>query len=419
MDADSPPASRPDRSRTTPTGLSRRRFLQGVAALGAAGVGTSLASTVSWAAKPRARLENIVVCMQENRSFDHYFGTAPWIGSYGIPVGWSQPDGAGGTVQPHHLLTPSTADIAHSWSAMHREWNAGRMDGFYTTDGDTAMGYYNAADLNFYYSLFDRSTLCANYFSSLMGPTYPNRFYHAAGTSGGVTTNGIYGYGVLDYPMILDLLEARGITWAVYDLGQDNVPAGLSDNVFVFFPRFMNDPRAKRTIEDYLNDAQAGTLPQVSFVIPSYALGQDEHPPSPITYGMSLQQQLIQALMGGPQWPRSAYILTYDEPGGFFDHVPPQQLDAFGLGFRVPTWVISPFAKPHHLEPKLYEHASILKLIETVFGLPTLASVNHRFDSATPGGGNYEAAGAAASGPPARPRDGIKAIGNMLECFNL
>jgi phospholipase C len=134
---------------------------------------------------------------------------------------------------------------------------------------------------------------------------------------------------------------------------------------------------------------------------------------------MSLQQQLIQALMGGPQWPRSAYILTYDEPGGFFDHVPPQQLDAFGLGFRVPTWVISPFAKPHHLEPKLYEHASILKLIETVFGLPTLASVNHRFDSATPGGGNYEAAGAASSGPPARPRDGIKAVGNMLECFNL
>jgi phospholipase C len=303
---------------------------------------------------------------------------------------------------------------------MHREWNGGKMDGFYTTDGDTAMGYYNGDDLAFYYSLFDRSTLCVNYFSSLMGPTYPNRFYHVAGTSGGVTTNGVYGYGVLDYPMILDLLEARGISWAVYDLGQDNVPAGLSDNVFVFFKRFMNDPRAMRTIEDYLGDAQAGTLPQVSFVIPSYALGQDEHPPSPITYGMSLQQELIGALMDSPQWPRSAYILTYDEPGGFFEHVPPKQLDAYGLGFRVPTWVISPFAKPRHLEPKLYEHASILKLLEKLFALPTLASVNHQFDTATPVGGDYEAAAAgAASGPAARPRDGLKAVGNMLECFNL
>ncbi|MEA2630799.1 MAG: hypothetical protein QOE66_1018 [Chloroflexota bacterium] len=405
-------------TRVTTTGISRRRLLQGAAALAAGSAGASLASTlVSAAARPRATLGNIVVCMQENRSFDHYYGTAPWVGSYGIPAGYAQPDGTGGTVVPTHFLTPSTPDIDHSWTGMHSEWNVGRMDGFYTTNGQFAMGYYTAADLPFYYDLFDRSTLCVNYFSSVMGMTYPNRFYHAAGTSAGITTNNIYGYGVLDYPMILDLLEAAGVSWAVYDLGQDSVPAGLSDNVFVFFKRFANDPRAMRTLEDYLGDAQAGRLPQVSFIIPSFTLGQDEHPPAPIQNGMQLQETLIGALMGSPQWPRSAYILTYDEAGGFFDHVAPQQLDAFGLGFRGPTWVVSPFAKPRHLEPKLYEHGSILKLIETVFGLPTLASVNHRFDRATPGGSNYEAARGAASGPPAPPRDGQKAIGNLMECF--
>jgi phospholipase C len=134
--------------------------------------------------------------------------------------------------------------------------------------------------------------------------------------------------------------------------------------------------------------------------------------------GMGIQQELITALRASSAWASSVYIHTYDEGGGFFDHVPPPKVDAFGLGIRVPTWVISPFARPRHLEPALYEHVSILKFIEAVFGLPTLASVNHMFDSSTPGGANYEAAGGKASGPPAPPRDGIAAIGNLMECFS-
>ena len=405
-----------DRSRIT-----RRRFLQGAAALGAAGLGASLPGSRASAAPRRrkASLEHIVVCSQENRSFDHYYGYAPWVGGYGIPAGYSQPDGQGGSVQPSHFLTSSTPDIGHSWSAMHREWNGGRMDGFYTTDGQFCMGYYTADDLPYYYSLFERFTLCANYFCSVMGPTYPNRFYQAAATAGGITTNSVYGYGVLDYPMILDLLEDAGVSWRVYDLGQDNVSAGESDNVFVFFKRFANDPRAMRTMADYLNDAHDGRLPQVAFIIPSFTLGEDEHPPADVQVGMGLQQQLIGALMSSPQWPRSAYVLTYDESGGFFEHVPPRQLDAYGLGPRVPTWVISPLARPRHLEPTLYEHSSILKLIERVFGLPTLASVNHQFDRSTPGGKNNEAAGGAPTGPPARPRDRLTAIGDLSECFTV
>ncbi len=129
------------------------------------------------------------------------------------------------------------------------------------------------------------------------------------------------------------------------------------------------------------------------------------------------QQELITALQQSSAWSSSAYILTYDESGGYFEHVASPQLDAYGLGIRVPTWVISPFARPGHLEPTSYEHSSILKFIETVFGLPTLASVNHRFDASTPGGSNNEAAHGQSSGPPAPPRDGLRAIGNLMECL--
>ena len=127
---------------------------------------------------------------------------------------------------------------------------------------------------------------------------------------------------------------------------------------------------------------------------------------------------LVNAVMRSPLWPKIAMIFTYDEGGGFFDHVVPPVFDAYGAGMRVPTLIISPHAKPGHIEGTQYEHASVLKFIEAVFGLPTLASVNHRFDAATPVGGNYQAAAAGASaGPPAPPRDGRGDIGSLLECF--
>jgi phospholipase C len=132
---------------------------------------------------------------------------------------------------------------------------------------------------------------------------------------------------------------------------------------------------------------------------------------------MGIQQELITALRESSAWDSSAYILTYDESGGYFEHVPPPQLDAYGLGIRVPTWVVSPFAKKSHLEPTLYEHTSVLKFLETVYGLPTLASVNNRFDTSTPGGDNNEASNGQVLGPPAPPRDGLAAVGNLMECF--
>jgi phospholipase C len=410
--------------------LTRRRFLARAGLLGAAGLAAPLLSGAAASALSRSAtarrgtitpgsfpVDHVVISCQENRSFDHYYGFAPFVGTYGVPDGYFQPDGNGGQVLPYEFTSLTTNDIGHSWGVVHDEWDAGAMDGFYTTDGIDCMGYYTAAELPFYYSLFRDSTLCVNYFCSLLGPTWPNRFYLAAGTSGGITTNGLWGYGIFDYPIILDLLEAAGITWKVYNIGWDSVPYGNTDNVFVFWRRWAHDNRTRGNRGDYLNDARRGRLPQVSFIIPSYARGWDEHPPADISVGMGIQEQLVTALRESPLWDRSAYIITYDEHGGYFDHVAPPVLDDFGLGIRVPTWVISPHAKPSHLEPTVYEHTSVLKFLETIYGLPTLASINHRFDVSTPTGSNYQAANGQAVGPPAPPRDGLDSIGDLTECF--
>src|SRR5437868_4964059 len=327
--------------------IDRRTFLKGAGALGLASLVTPvIPSAAATFLKGRNPIQHVIVDLQENRSFDHYYGFAPFAGKAGVPAGYTQPDGNGGTIAPYHFTSLTTPDIGHGWNATHAEYDSGAMDGFYTTDGIDCMGYYTAGDLPFYYSLHGTSTLCTNYFCSQLGPTWPNRFYLAAGTSGGITTNGVWGYGVFDYPIILDLLEAAGITWKIYNVSQDSVPNGNTDNVFVFWKRWANDQRTRCSRGQYLNDLHLGQLPQVSFIIPSYARGWDEHPPADVSIGMGIQQELITALQQSSSWNSSAYILTYDESGGYFEHVPAPQLDAYGLGIRVPTWVISPFAKP-------------------------------------------------------------------------
>jgi phospholipase C len=406
--------------------LSRRSFLRH-ASLGSAALLTpGMWRSVSAAAPPRSQttlpLEHVIISCQENRSFDHYFGFAPQVqvAGFGPSAIYAQPDGHGGQVKPYEFTALSTADVGHSWTAVHGEWHNGAMDGFYTTDGIDAMGYYTSAELPFYYSLLDEFTLCGNYFCSLLGPTWPNRFYFAAGTSGGITTNGVWGFGVFDYPIILDLLDAAGVTWKVYNMTWDSVPFGNTDNVFVFWKRYAHDKRTHGTRGDYFSDLKHGRLPQVSWVIPSFARGLDEHPPADVSVGMGIQEDLITALRESSVWERSAFLLTYDEHGGYFDHVAPPQLDAFGLGIRVPMWVISPLAKRAHIEGAVYEHTSTLKFLERLFHLPTMASVNRLFDSGTPVGGNYQAAAPGALvGPPAPPRDGRTDIGDLFECFDV
>ena len=412
---------------TQPHTLTRRSFVIRTGLAGAALATGGLASPAAQA-RSRARkppLSHLVVSCQENRSFDHYFGYAPRVQAQGLgpPPGYTQPDAAGIGHAPFELEAHRSADPPHSWGAVHQQWNNGRMDGFYRAaadragDGSIAMPYYTEKEIPYYYRLFQRGGLCANYFCSLLGPTWPNRFYLMSGTSGGITTNGLWGYGIFDstvWPIILDLLDDAGVSWKIYYIGSDGVEVGDTDNVAVFWTRYAHDPRTTATLDDYLDDCQRGRLPNVSWIIPSYSMQFDEHPDADVTVGMGFQQQVIEALQRSPLWGKSAFLLTYDEHGGFFDHVPPPQVDAYGLGIRVPLWVISPHARRGVVQSsRPADHTSILKLIERNWGLPTLASRNHTFDVSTPTGGNYQTNGA-----PAPPRDGLDAISDLYDLFH-
>jgi phospholipase C len=285
-----------------------------------------------------------------------------------------------------------------------------------------ALGYYTAEELPFYYSLFDApdAALCATYFCSVLSSSTPNHLYMMSGTSGGITNNGICCLGILDsrrWPTILDLLDEAGVTWKIYNLiGVDDILTAETDNAAIFWSGAARDPRTFATQQDYLQDCVAGTLPAVSWVIASARDQLDEHPSADVSIGMRRQQQVIEALRGSPVYPRSAFLLTYDEHGGFYDHVPPRQVDGFGLGMRVPLWVISPLLRRRGVlaTRRPAEHVSTLKLIERLHGLPTLASRNHAFDHATPIGPGYDAYGA-----PAPPRDGLSAISDLTELFDL
>ena len=402
--------------------VTRRTFLRRAGAAGAAVAGGTLWATSPAAARARrvaqadTPIEHLVIACQENRSFDHYFGYAPQVQTkgFGPPAGYFQPDSNGGMHVPFEFTSLSTPDPPHGWNAVHQQYDNGEMDGFWQAGGDAAIGYYTADELPFYYSLFDNSALCANYFCSLLGPTWPNRFYFAAGTSGGITTNGVWGYGIFDYPIILDLLDEAGVTWGIYNMNWDSVPFGNTDNVFVFWKNFAHDRRTLGSKGSFLNDARKGRLPQVSWLVSSFAHQKDEHPPADVSVGMNLQQELITAVRESPAWESSAYLLTYDEHGGFFDHVAPPLVDSYGLSVRVPLWVVSPHAKIGPVQSSLAaEHSSTLKLIEALHGLPPLSTRNHLFDASTPTGSNYQANGA-----PAPPRDGRNDISNLLDLFS-
>src|SRR5690242_14365166 len=204
--------------------VSRRRAIRNFGIL----AGASLSLDAGLFAVSRAAAEqyknisnpinHIVITCQENHSFDNYFRYYPRAGAFGVPKNYTQPDGKGGTVTPQHAFLPITADPSHTWQSIHSEWNQGAMDGFYTTDGSTALTYFDGSDLSYYYSLADSFTLCGNYFSSVLGPTAPNRLSLISGTAGGNTSDSLSS-GSVDWPTIADLLDAHNISWKCYNLG--------------------------------------------------------------------------------------------------------------------------------------------------------------------------------------------------------
>ncbi len=392
---------------------SRRHFLQ---QLGGAGLSALAAPLL--AQKPAGKrlkrdvgipqINHIICLCQENHSFDHYFGSYSGLPSgYGIPAGYTS-----GGHAPFHFtsLTDNNTDPNHSWSAIHQGYDSGKMDGWYAAGGIDTLGYYTSADLAYYYSLFPQYTLCANYCSGMLSETQPNRMIYYSGTSGGNCCDCINSNGTLDsstYPNICDLLQMYGITFKNYNFG-------VPDN-YCYLALWSNwatggaNNELNQSQAQFFTDCTNNTLPQVVFI--TNESPNDEHPPEDIQTGEAEMQQIIEAVQASPAWASSAILLTWDEGGGFFDHVPPAQLDGYGPGIRVPMIVISPYAKKGYVDTVFQDHGSFLKFIEAVYGLPTLASINHTFDKSTPLTNN------STNGLPFPPRDGYSQTGNLTQCF--
>jgi phospholipase C len=384
-------------------------------------------------------IEHVVILIQENRSFDHYFGSYRGVrGLADQSMAFQQPDPANttsppvGKLLPFHLDTATTNaacthDISHDWVPQHQSWDNGAMDGFVTShlpinsnDAVLCMGYYTRADIPYYYALADAFTICDNYFCSVMGPTDPNRLYTMAasldpdGKNGGpilqtIITNRTAIYGRLTYTTMPEQLQARGISWKVYSSPDATVAGGiLSDNVLSYFKNFQ-DPASPlhqnafgpQFPVDFLADVASGNLPQVSWLISSVITS--DHPPSPSIFGENILSLIISALTANPTlWAKTLLFVTYDENGGFFDHVPPATAPPgtpgefvtapavpdptvigspaitgpIGLGFRVPMLIVSPFSRGGFVSSDLFDHTSVLRFLETRFGteVPNLSA---------------------------------------------
>ena len=358
--------------------------------------------TLDPALHDRIPIDHVIVLMQENHSFDNYLGMlykyAPDLDVEALPADASNPDptNPGGPLISayHEPSLCASFDLNHSWEGTHEQWNNGAMDGFTKTNvapndptGKRAMGYYDETDLPFYYGLYSTFAMGDRYFSSLMGPTQPNRFYLYAGSSFGRIVNGLPPSGnEFSQRSVFNLLDEAGVSWKIYS-------SQLAYSAFFYYVR-SNASAHISNIASYYADAAAGTLPQVAFIDPVFLGDQqnDEHPPANVQQGQKFVADVVNALMASPNWPSSAMFLEYDEHGGYYDHVPPPEAvppddmqpmtsatdndqGTFGhLGIRVPFAVISPFAKKSFVSHTVYDHTSILAFIEERYGLPQLSA---------------------------------------------
>ncbi|HWS94013.1 MAG TPA: phospholipase C [Mycobacterium sp.] len=423
-------------------GISRRDFLAKAAAAGGTGALLSLAGPViekAYGAGPcsghLSDIEHFVLFMQENRSFDHYFGTLSGTNGFDTPSplfqqnGWNPQTQAldpAGVTLPYRFDTTQgplldgecVNDPDHSWVALHNTWNGGANDNWLPAQAQTrsvahtptVMGYYTRDDIPIHYLLADAFTICDHYFCSVLGPTLPNRLYWLSAT---VDPDGQQGGPELVSPntdpiqkfswrIMPQNLSDAGIPWKVYRnkvLGP--IGSALTFGTFVEYFKQTADPRsdlARRAIAptypgNFTADVKANTLPQVSWVVPNPL--ESEHPALLPAAGAFALVNILRILLSNPAvWEKTALIVSYDENGGFFDHVtPPTPLPGtageyvtvpdinsvpgsggirgpIGLGFRVPCFVISPYSRGGLMVHDTFDHTSQLRLLETRFGVP-------------------------------------------------
>ncbi|WP_432848582.1 phosphocholine-specific phospholipase C [Amycolatopsis sp. CA-161197] len=374
--------------------LSRRSVLGGAAAAGMAGAAAGLGGAFAEAAAgPRRRgslddVEHVVVLMQENRSFDHYYGTAAGVRGFGDTAAvrdvFRQPDAQrtdGGRLLPFHVDTAlvdgqDLGDLAHDWATTHQAWANGAYDAWVPAKTEMTMSYFNRDDLPFHRALASAFTLCDNYFCSLQGPTTPNRLYHWTGMidpdgelGGPATWNPDDYKPVYRWTTYPERLQAAGISWQVYANdevgdGADGYVGDYGDNPLWLFQQYhdalaSSDPKKRQlaeraslraqwkadsgqgknvdhVLQQFVADCKAGTLPAVSWVVAPYAYC--EHPAARPVDGAAYTQRVLKALWDNPKlWESTVVLINYDENDGFFDHVVPPCAPAGTPGELLPV----------------------------------------------------------------------------------
>ncbi|HEY8516137.1 MAG TPA: alkaline phosphatase family protein [Candidatus Binatia bacterium] len=367
--------------------LSRREFLAGLAAAtGALMVGSCSDSSDSDSTDVEhlplpdpetSGIEHIVVVMMENRSYDHFLGWLP--GGDGLQSGLEYVDRRGVAHAPYPLAPEwqgcQYGDPDHSYNGGRIQFADGACDGWLraSTDDLFPIGYYRQEDLSFFGQAVPSWTTCDRYFCSLMGPTFPNRIYQHAGATDRLRNT----LDPSDLPAIWDRIAEKGLSGRYY---YNDLPVTA-----LFGARFID---ISKPYSEFLADAAAGRLPNLAFVDPRFVneeLGtsNDDHPFADIRNGQIFLNEIYEAIVSSPNWPNTVLVINYDEWGGFYDHVPPPLMPQTALdreigndgrlGFRVPLLVVSPLARRGFIGHEVYDHTSILRMVEWRWGLDPLA----------------------------------------------
>jgi len=337
------------------------------------------------------QIQHIVVLVMENHSFDNILGTLdrPDVDGLTFSNGKainSNPDAQGKPVNAFHLptLCQDGYHVTQSWAPSHRQWNAGAMDGFVVTSGVEAMGYYTEDDLPVTHALAKTFPVCDRWFCSTMCQTFPNRMFMFAGTSQGSVKTDVQERALSSPPKtgtIFDRLNAKGISWKNYvvDLGDSMLwgPTYFASQAPLHFG----------SVAEFYAEAATGLLPALSVISPDAQEASEENPQN-VSIGEAFVWSVANAVLTSPAWSSTMLLITYDEHGGYYDHVPPVPVpnpdgthpavpnylpdDFTYTGFRVPTIVVSPWAKKNFVSHTAYDHTSVLAFMERKWDLPPL-----------------------------------------------